>query len=233
MPVLIRVNGRERRVGTATAIEIPDPDVTRGDMIYMGQRQRTLILRKTERGVDVDKRAFERYSSKGPYYWNPGRATGSRNRVRSARAMAKRLGLTATAASLGRRSTPFGGVTPGGSIKYRNYGEFKRSLGRGNVDLRGPRAPHMLQQLVVRAPGTEIRGNRPLPRVNEQTQRGHSASVGIYGGEAARAAAGHQTGTKTLPRRRFVGVTRQELAAHAQMLLKRVVTRVRREFREQ
>lgn len=65
----------------------------------------------------------------------------------------------------------------------QRHAAFKRSLGRGTVDLRGPHAPHMLQAITVSAMGDTIK----LEITGDAADRAH----------------GHNEGTSTLPRRRF------------------------------
>jgi len=164
--------------------------ITQADATYALQRQRTRILERTARGVDVDGSPFKPYSTKGPYYYYPnGRVGTSKFSDRQNRAAASRL----------KRKLQRGSVVSDGGVKltksgkglrFDSYAAFKRWLGRSVVDLFGPRAPHMLQALVIRVTGSPVTEGR----------------IGIYGAEASRAS-GHQYGTKRLPQRRFLGAS--------------------------
>lgn len=172
---------------------------TNADLLLVGNFLKDQILDRTERGLDADGRPFAPYSEKHAYYWNPYTGKDKTNwgaQNRSVNRMVQKLGgRTKTGIIrdgkgkvLGQRSGT------GTSIKFSSYGAFKRALGRGNVDLTGPRAPHMLQSLQVRvAPGRS------------------GVILGVYGQAAARAYA-HQYGnpSRGLPQRRFIGATPED-----------------------
>ncbi len=107
--------------------------LTEADFLYAGNRQKARILNRTQAGVDINSTAFAPYSTKGPYYWYPGRGQGDKRRRSAAGRAAKKVGGTRT--RLG--------------VKFASYADFKSQLGRGTVDLTGPSAPHMLQAIVV------------------------------------------------------------------------------------
>ena len=159
------------------------------DIELVAEEQKTRILERTARGVDYEGRAFAPYSTKGPYYYYP----NGRNRTlggvasRIDRAAARRFHAKINKG----RGAAIGEVTRGGGIKFASYAEFKKALGRQNVDLTGPRAPHMLQAFVKTISG-------PL-----------EVRLGIYDPEKAAIASGHQTGVaKThLPQRKFFAVS--------------------------
>lgn len=162
------------------------------------QNQRARILERTARGTDFAEKPFAPYSTKGPFYYYPSTEKGL-SFLPSARALRaiwagrstfrgeyfKVLG--AAAQRFARKVTPNGGTTPGGGVKFDSYATFKASLGRGAVDLTGPRAPHMMLAVVVRV------------------RSALEGAIGIYGPEAARAS-GHHDGVpkKNLPKRRFL-----------------------------
>ena len=150
---------------------------TEADLRWVGEQQKSRILDRTRRGLNVDGVPFTGYTTNGPYYYYPnkgwaGVTVPAEKRGESAARLRRKLGGAGT-------RTPLG-------IKFANYGAFKWSLGRSTVDLTGPKAPHMLQSLMVKVEGLLIR-------------------IGIYGPEAARAQ-GHNEGTATLPQRKFLGV---------------------------
>jgi phage gpG-like protein len=166
MPLTISVDTKKLAADIEGVVQITSQDV-----LYALNRQKARILDRTARGVDINGQAFEPYSTKGPYYYYPakaGRTAGSRKS--SAGRFAKKVG--------GQRTTV--------GVKFPSYADFKRSLGRSGVDLTGPRAPHMLQAIVVKTTGND------------------SGVIGIYGPEADRAE-GHNVGAGHLPRREFFG----------------------------
>lgn len=170
-----------------------DVRITQADATYALQRQRTRILERTARGVDVDGTPFKPYSTKGPYYYYPnGRVGSSKFTDRQNRAAASRLKRKLATGSV----VADGGVKltrSGKGLRFYSYAAFKRWLGRSVVDLFGPRAPHMLQALIVTITGSPATEGR----------------IGIYGDEAARAS-GHQYGTRKLPKRRFLGASAED-----------------------
>lgn len=168
VPLTITFGGQPLEV-LADKIERANVDVT--DLRYALERQRSRILERTRRGVDLNGSTFAPYSTKGPYYYYPSRLGSAKSR-------------SAAAARLGRK---IGGTRTRLGIKFASYAAFKASLGRNVVDLTGPRAPHMLQAMVVR------------------TKSGSEGTIGIYGSEADRAE-GHNVGVPgRLPRREFFG----------------------------
>ncbi|MCC6591603.1 MAG: hypothetical protein IT168_33260 [Bryobacterales bacterium] len=171
-----------------------------GDALYAGQRQRSRILDRTGRGLDVDGKQFKPYSEKGPYYYNPNGRLGALQKQigdKSQKAAAKRfLGKITTAAERSKSGSPTTSRT-GRTVRFESYAAFKKWLGRSVVDLRGPRSPNMLGGLTVKASGNS--GDVRL-------------AIGIYG-DAAKRANGHNTGTGTVPQRRFFGVSKRDLSA--------------------
>ena len=175
---------------------------TVGDLLYAGQRQRTRILERTARGVDVDEIAFKGYSTKGPYYYYPGK--NAKNRRSAVTRAARKLGV-AVKGGPNRKGEK---VTKNG-IKFPSYAAFKQSLGRTAVDLRGPSAPHMLQAILVKAagivlPGTDANQLNLFDTSSAEFTNDTYANeivIGIYGDEASRAS-GHNTGAGRLPKRR-------------------------------
>lgn len=192
MPVTISMSGGGdpgKLIRLAKSKVLP----TTEDALYAGQRQRTRILDRTAKGVDAKGASMAPYSRDGPYYYNPngrlaGTAAGAKISEKSQKAATRRL------------FKKLGGGADGGpqisstgrSIRFASYAAFKRYLGRSGVDLRGPKAPHMLQGVTVKAdgsPGGVAAGVR----------------VGIYG-EAAERANAHNEGLGNVPRRRFFDV---------------------------
>jgi hypothetical protein len=168
-----------------------------GDLLYAGQRQRARILERTAHGVDVDNVPFVPYSTRGPYYYKPHGRLGASVPLDVERRSAKRM-LRTIAPAMTDRQREEAGVRlsrTGRSIVFRDgYAGFKRWLGRTTVDLRGPRAPHMLQGITVKVPAER------------------SILLGIYGPAADRAT-GHNIGAGHLPRRRFFSASHADLKA--------------------
>jgi hypothetical protein len=160
--------------------------VTAGDLLYAGEREKTRILNRTLKGLNFLNRPFAPYSRNGPYYYYP-QSGGSR---------AER---TAISFRFQVRLGEGGGKTTrsGLGIKFENYEAFKKGLGRMNVDLMGPRAPHMLQSLAV-----QVQGNTLI--------------IGIWGAEEAKAE-GHNEGIRgRLPQRRFLDLSTESVEAIGQ-----------------
>jgi hypothetical protein len=200
---------------------------TVGDMLTIGMYLRTEIVDKTARGVDVNGDPFAAYSTRGPYYYNPSgqSAIGTVSHGQQRKA-AKRLlthvgkGNPITSPHLSRTGRTI--VFPGG------YAQFKQWLGRNNVDLTGPRAPHMMQSIQVRAGGQE-RGPGYAGSVGpgDLRESADSVTLGIYGEPAARAS-GHNAGNprRSLPQRRFLGIDDRMKAYALEIAAARIRARV-------
>ena len=122
----------------------------------------------------------------------------------------------------------------GQGIKFENYGAFKASLGRAGVDLQGPRAPHMLQSIVVgttfeRVSAIGPGGNEPRYGLNDRPQPADTVVIGIYGDEAGRATA-HNTGEnprwKSRHQRRFLGASPSDVTAMVNDIAGRIKSRI-------
>lgn len=201
---------------------------TPADLTYIGNRQKTRILDRTARGLDVDGRRFTGYTTNGPYYWYPGPRTrtvniGGQDRELSRGGLAQmywfarrygssvawaRSAYASIRASAGRTWRRLGraGTRTNLGIKFANYGAFKWSLGRTTVDLTGPRAPHMLQAIAVKVEALLVK-------------------IGIYGPEAARAK-GHNEGAGSLPQRKFFGVGVSDGPEIQRDLMSRIMARL-------
>lgn len=136
MPVTVTYNGQG--LDTLAAMLEKGFEIQSSDILYVLNNEKTRILDRTARGVDLFNRAFAPYSTKGPYYYYPGKSS------RTA------LGRRASASRFARK---VGGTRTKVGIKFASYAAFKSSLGRTAVDLLGPSAPHMLQGMVVKTTG--------------------------------------------------------------------------------
>lgn len=193
-------------------LEIKDAmKVTEGDLLAAGMSQRTRILDRTSRGVDVDGAPFAAYSEHGPYYYRPWDRPGLGRKGVTIDKRREKITLESRQRSTARFFRRLGGSTKTGelkvkgtllaslhgrdrdTIKFESYAAFKRSLGRSGVDLTGPRAPNMMQGIEVKTSATEL-------------------ALGIYGEKAA-IATGHNTGAGKLPKRRFFGASTNDAKA--------------------
>lgn len=179
------------------------PRVTRATALLAVEAQRTRMLRRTAEGKDVHGRPFAAYSADGPYYHNPnGRLKAGAVSDKQQRAAVNRL----------KRKVPGSRESrTGKTLKFESYAAFKKWLGRVGVDLRGPKAPHMLQAMAVKVTGqdADIREMR----------------IGIYGPSADRAQ-GHNDGAGRLPKREFFGASREDLLAMGKVIGGAVVARL-------
>lgn len=177
--------------------------VTRATAALVVEAQRTRILRRTQAGKNVDGRPFASYSTNGPYYYNPnGRLKAGSVSEKQQRGAVKRLSRKAPGSRESRT---------GRTLKFESYAAFKKWLGRAGVDLRGPKAPHMLQSMATKVVGQDgdIREMR----------------IGIYGPAADRAD-GHNNGAGRLPKRHFFGASREDLKEMGRVLGRAVVARI-------
>ena len=185
------------------------------------ENQHSRILERTAQGLDFEGKPFAPYSRNGPFYYYPSTQRGRSFFPTEGRLTAIWAGrstfraeyfrvLGAAAKRFTRKVTANGGTTPGGGVKFESYAAFKAALGHGAVDLTGPRAPHMLQALVVKV------------------RSALEGAIGIYGGEAARAGGHHDGNPKTkLPRRRFLGANPQDQRAMIADIVDRAQARAR------
>ena len=159
------------------------------DVELIAEEQKTRIIQRTARGVDVNETPFVPYSTKGPYIYYPG---GRANRISSGGLKTKNL--IAAKRFLSKinagRGTPIGEITPGGGVKFASYAAFKQALrGYTFVDLMGPRAPLMMASILKITTG-------PL-----------EVRLGIYDRQKALIAQGHNQGNSRLPKRTFFGIS--------------------------
>jgi hypothetical protein len=218
---------------------------TVGDLLFVGQRQRSRMLQRTSKGIDVNGRAFVSYSLNRPVYYYPGvnrdnkssagpktmeQTKAVKGRERSVNRIANLIGLK------GRNSRPVDARSTNKSaqkqyvqrtakgLKFSSYAAFKAAFGRTNVDLRGIQAPNMLQSMVVRVLGWVL-DQSSLTTPEDQSQA-NEIKIGIYGYEAQRAS-GHQKGTGHLPKRAFIGANDQDKSAMLADASQRVAARIR------
>jgi phage gpG-like protein len=179
--------------------------------ILVAEDQRSRMLDRTGKGKDFEEKPFVEYSQNGPVYYYPaGRANG--RTIQSKKAASGRLfkKITGKAARshTGKKRALTGSageawVTPGGGLGFSSYAALKKWAGRNNVDLRGLKAPHMLQSMQVKA---NSRGTGEVESI-----------IGIYGAPAARAE-GHSKGAKHLPQRKFLAASKKDEKAMAKIV---------------
>lgn len=192
--------------GPPIELTIEDFEPTEGDCILGAQVQRSRLLRRTERGVDYAGRQFADYNKTRVFYYYPNGPVG-KSRSKTERTSAK-AGVRRFANKLGRTKSAI--TRSGLGIRFDSYDSFKRTyLGRDNVDLRGARAPHMLQRMVCRAGGIES-GENDVE--TSSTSAANEFSIGIYDSDAAKRAAGinGEDRPKGMPRRQFLGSTEED-----------------------
>jgi hypothetical protein len=206
---------------------------TEGDLLYAGQRQRTRILDRTARGVDVDDHPFRPYSEKGPYYYYPnGRVGNSKFTDKQLKDASRRLLRKLIPMSRKERAgrTDIRLTRTGRGLVFESYAAFKNWLGRHGVDLRGPKAPHMLQSIMVKA-GNKSFGTYGDEAVgpNDRTAPADELLLGIYG-DAAERGTGHNTGDNArghLPKRRFFGASASDAKQMVADIYQRMTIRMR------
>lgn len=200
---------------------------TVGDLLYVGQRQRSRILERTARGLDMDERPFAPYSRKGPIYYYPGK--NAKNRRAAVNSVAKQIGMKGnnpkTFTAKGWKEAHTVQKTRLG-LKFSSYAALKAAFGRYFVDLRGLKAPHMLQAIIIRV--GEFVASDFLPLPTARIEASDTLKIGIYGPESERAS-GHQTGVpkRNLPKRKFLGLNQRDKT----LILADVVARMRARVR--
>jgi len=207
------------------SFDVKDAYPTQGDMLYALERQKTRILTRTERGVDFEERSFAPYNSTRPYYYYPNGPVG-RQRSAAEKSRAK-AGVKRYATKLGRTK---GAISRSGlGLRFPSYADFKFTyLGRQNVDLTGPRAPHMLQTIVTEAGGSTF-FQSVRPTLNAFPNQALSGSIGIYGEPGIRAAA-HNQGTRHLPQRQFFASSDKDNTAFGNDIKTRVKDRLNAKY---
>jgi hypothetical protein len=194
---------------------------TVGDMLTAGQIIRANIRERTAQGLDLSGAAFAPYSTKGPYYYNPGtrggkfRSSGAAHEKRAARNMVRSLGGNGTLSRTGR------------SIKFDSYAAFKAAFGRAAVDLMGIQAPHMLDAIVVRVGSTELAAAAADVGAMDGMGPADTVTIGIYDSDAVGRARGHNRGTRTLPQREFLGISEADARMALQAIGARIDARLR------
>jgi hypothetical protein len=190
---------------------------------------------KTSQGIGADGTPFQPYSTKHPYYYNPGTRGGKfwdkthKEQQGAAKRMEKKLtgaGAKASVSSTGR------------TVKFASYAAFKAAFGRPGVDLMGVQAPHMLDAIVVSVNGrrsnqidAKLWNDETFSAVQDDESPASAALIGIYDEEAAKRASGHQYGNRTLPIRRFFGISEDARAKVRDTLHRRLLMRARRALR--
>jgi hypothetical protein len=176
-------------------------DLEAAELLALAERQKTRIIRRTERGYDLHGVRFIPYSRKRPYYYSPNPALPRPSRKRAAARFLSKVKHRAKGARLSRS-----GLT----VRFENYAAFKAALGRqpGIVDLTGPRAPHMLQTLKV-------------------TLRGRQMVISPYDAEKARIGQAHNRGVRgRLPKREWFGLSKEDRRDMAKEALALVRNRI-------
>jgi len=202
---------------------------TVGDLLLAAQVMRSRILARTEFGLDVDDQPFAGYNTTRPFYYYPSGPVGknrSDTQLRRDRSKVSRF-----AKKVGRTKGAITGSKLG--LKFPSYDAFKRTyLERPHVDLRGPRAPHMLQQIVARAGGAELGEQDQNIGLEDHPQLADEFTLGIYG-EAAERAAAHNSSTGRppgMPRRHFFGSNEGDKGRLVSLIVNRIAARAQRKL---
>jgi hypothetical protein len=197
------------------------------DMALAGQLVRSAIRKNTAAGIDVDGSPFPAYATGHPYYYNPGTRGGKMSESTGATARFHKKLVNKGVANKGVSRT-------GRTVKFENYAAFKAAFGRDGVDLQGVQAPHMLDAIVVvvngrpvnEAPVTFSVGDVQVS--SESSQPASAVTIAIYDERAAAIGSGHQYGTRTLPRRKFFGISQDAKERVLKMLKQRLMARARK-----
>lgn len=209
--------------GSIDSIELTEIDFfpTEGDLLLAGQTERSRILARTEAGVDVDGSPFAPYNNSRPYYFYPSGPVGKEragNQLRNAKSGVKRF-----AKKVGRTKSAVTGSGLG--LRFDSYRAFKETyLERQNVDLRGPRAPHMLQEMLIKAGGAVGGFEDQRIGIDDRTSPATNFTLGIYGSAAARAIGNNQ-------HRHFFGSNAEDHARLVSLIVNRAAERVRKKMR--
>jgi hypothetical protein len=203
---------------------------TEGDALYAGQLQRSRILERTSRGIDVDGAAFAPYSTKGPFYYSPnGKLTaGAKSQLGDKK---QRESTRRFLNKITTKEERAGGNAPrlsrtGRSIVFASYAAFKKWLGRSGVDLRGPSAPHMLQGFLVKVASAIYPGPPSVAvGLRDKPTQVTEMRLGIYG-DAARRATGNNSGEGNA-KRHFFGVSAQDGRLLIQSIMQRIKLRLK------
>lgn len=208
-------------------LEVEDFQPTVGDCLYAAQIQRSRLLRRTEAGTDFRGAPFAPYSTKGPFYFYPNGAAGKTRTPKETKNA--KAGVRRFANKVGRSKLAI--TRSGLGIRFESYADFKQTyLGRENVDLRGPRAPHMLQEIVCRAGSLESTGGDLSQQTDESP--GDSFTIGIYGEAALRASGiNSEDRPKGMPRRQFIGSSDEDNRYLSTVLAARARDRAQKKLR--
>ena len=215
---------------------------TEGDLLYAGQRQRTRILDRTARGVDADGHPFAPYSENGPYYYYPnGRVGNAKYSDKQTKEAARRLWRKLASGkaqprhkrgkenAVGQAGKGDAWITRSGrGLGFSSYAAFKRWLGRSGVDLRGPRAPHMLQAILVKVGGLVAGERDEVVGPSDRATPASELRLGIYGDASERGKGQDRGSAKNhLPRRHFFGTSPGDAGQMVSDIYQRIKLRVR------
>jgi hypothetical protein len=226
---------RVRGAGSVDSVmlDVKKFEITEGDLLMACLLTKSHILANTSIGRDYNDGSFAPYNDSRPFYYYPAGPVGrerSSAQLKKDKAAVKRFGRSVGRAVSGTTSA----VSRSGlGIKFQSYQAFKGTyLGRGGVDLMGPRAPHMLQAIAIQAGGLEVPAGQNR-RANMSPDEGASpcrtARLGIYGNESIRASGiNSDDRPKGMPLRRFFAVSDRVAAAAAKKIEDRLLSRMLR-----
>ncbi len=192
---------------------------TEGDLIYALGKQALRIQERTCGGVDYRGDAFAPYSTRKYYYHDPSKESrySGYTSIRSR----KELAL--------HHQRFYGGTRTkkGTHIRYDSYAAFKAARGVGTVDLGGMEG-RLLPSIRVRMSGEYDPETATGIGITDQSGMIHEGFIGIYDGEEAKIAEGHNEGIPgRLPQRTFMGISDEDMQMITADIFERIQERNR------
>ena len=229
IPTFTGPGGSDPKEFTLQIVNAAKPNVY--DAMFAGQTLMNRILANTERGIDLNGSPFAPYATSPAFYYYPAGKVGKlRSKIMEKQRISQKDRAFRALGKVGMR-THLGIKFPGGYSQFKHEG-----LGRANVDLRGPRGPHMLNALQVRVPGLTATGNvaegAAARQMSEFTQTQNagaplatSIDIGWWDPDTAARAKGNNEGTGRNRIRNFFPI--HGLPANDQQMMERaIVTRI-------
>lgn len=224
------------RAGYQRTVDLGDLlEFTEGDLLVLLQEQRSRILERTARGVDYQNIPFASYNDERPFYWYPAGPVGrnrSESQLKRDKAAVTRAGRSLGMSFRTKEQRDQNLSRSGLGLKFRSYRAFKfEYLGRSTVDLYGPRAPHMMQSMVIKAGSLTEQSIEYAAQANVDLDQNPTpateGTLGIYG-EAGDRASGINSDDrpKGMPLRRFFAVSTDDEQAMAETTANRIARRM-------
>lgn len=216
-------------------------EVTEGDLLVIMQEQKSRILERTSRGLDYNEQPFAGYNDTRRVYWYPAGPVGkqrSPQQHKRDRNAVIRAGRTVGMSFRTKEDREKNLTRSGLGLKFKSYRAFKfEYLGRSTVDLYGPRAPHMLQSIAIKAGSMTdenagqfaTAGLDPGANVKPASE----GKMGIYG-EAGARASGHNSDDRPrgVPLRRFFAASDSDQTKMGETVAHRIARRLEAKIKE-